>query len=784
MQLTREQETIIHHGNGHARVSAVAGSGKTTVMVGRVRYLLQQGVAPNTILILMFNRSARDAFAAKLNQLLQGSGLKAPDVRTFHSLGLRLVNSFSRKNFLPPCRLVSEEYQQEILAREAVKQHAAEAGGDEEWWSKENMEEFLLFIGLVKAHTDSAAEIFVGYGFEERLSYYVEAYQLFESMRIRAKIRFYEDLIHEPVMAIRQQQQLADWVGDHLDHIIVDEYQDINEVQQQLLKYLAGKRAAVMVVGDVDQCIYEWRGAKPEYIISRFSQDFPRPTSYTLSYTFRHGHRLALAANHLISNNRLRDRKLCLAHPENPDTRISWLPEKDAHPLVNCLQEWQQQGRKLHEAAVLVRIYAQTVPVELALLEYDIPYQLVGHDPVFSCSEIRALLGYLQLCQGTLGQGDPEDRLAVIVAMLTTPHLWLKKDALQALAKDILAQPSLAGSLICNYAGRYASGYPAERMIDLAGVWQAVKTLPASTLAGRVLDKVIRETELYDHFLYACRPAVAENRIKTCQSFVRFARQSKLDVDGFLTAIRELEQHTVGSQQQDNRLKTTENTLLITSIHRAKGLEWPLVILPGLEDGVVPFRQSEEGEEIEDIEDERRLFYVGMTRAMEQLCLIHPPDSRLQERQEAGDSRSPLDAEKGSYPASCFLYEANLQFSDQLGERIAACQSSESSRPDAPLAAVDLTIGRRYCRKNKLDIPLHQSVKTAAAKPAASIGPPALTMADLATGMLVKHGKLGNGIITAVERHSGVVTIQFEEQGSMRLVVSYAGLTAVSDPAG
>jgi DNA helicase-2/ATP-dependent DNA helicase PcrA len=785
MRFTREQETIIHHRIGHARVSAVAGSGKTTAMVGRVQYLLQQGAAAKTILILMFNRSARDAFAAKLEQNLQGSGLQPPDVRTFHSLGLRLVNSFSRRNFLPVCRLVSEEYQQEMLAREAVKRHAAEAGGDEEWWSKENLEEFFLFIGLVKAHTDPAAVVFADYGFEERLSYYIEAYQLFESMRIRAGIRFYEDLIHEPVMAIRQQQQLADWVGGHLDHIIVDEYQDINEVQQQLLKYLAGKRAAVMVVGDVDQCIYEWRGAKPEYIISRFSQDFPRPVSYTLSYTFRYGHRLALAANHLISNNRLRDRKLCIARPENPDTRISCLAEGKGLPLISCVQEWQEQGRGLHEAAVLVRIYAQTVPVELALLEHEIPYRLVGHDTVFSCTEIRALLGYLQLCQGTLATGDPESGLATVMAMLITPHLWLKKDALRALAKDILAQPGLAGSLICNYAGKYAIGYPAERMISLAGVWQEVQALPSTTAAGQVLDKVVRETELYDHYLYASRPAVAENRIKTCTSFIRFACQSGQDVAGFLAAVKELEQYAASHEQQKEHLQTADNVLLLTSIHRAKGLEWPLVILPGLEDGVVPFRQAGGEGEIEDIEDERRLFYVAMTRAMEKLCLIHPSDSRLQERQKAGDSRSPLDAEKGSYPASCFLYEANLQFSDQLGERVAACQSSGSSRTDGPLAAVDLTIGRRYCRKNKLDIPLRQSVKTGPAKPAASSGPPALTMADLATGMLVKHEKLGNGIVTAVEQHNGVVTIQFEEQGSMRLVVRYAGLTAaVNDPAG
>ena len=118
-------------------------------------------------------------------------------------------------------------------------------------------------------------------------------------------------------MAMLADDELAAWVADRVEHIIVDEYQDINEAQQQLLKILAGKRARVMVVGDVDQCIYEWRGARPEYITSRFQLDFPKPDNYQLSYTFRYGHQLSLAANHLIAGNRKRDQKLCISHETN-----------------------------------------------------------------------------------------------------------------------------------------------------------------------------------------------------------------------------------------------------------------------------------------------------------------------------------------------------------------------------------------------------------------------------------------------------------------------------------
>ncbi|RWX50572.1 DNA helicase-2; ATP-dependent DNA helicase PcrA, partial [Candidatus Electrothrix marina] len=666
----------------------------------------RQGVPPDKILVLMFNRSARTVFAERLHRSLQGSGLRSPAVRTFHSLGLRLVESFTARQHLPRYRLVTEEFQLERLAREAMKKYAAEADGEESWSSKEGIEGFLLFIGMVKADVAGPEEVFAACGFEEQLSCYIGAYKVFESQRNTARIRFYQDLIHEPVMAMQQQQKLADWVADHVDHIIVDEYQDINEVQQQLLVRIAGQRAQVMVVGDADQCIYEWRGAKPVYIVSRFARDFPRPTTYTLSYSFRYGHRLALAANHLIANNRLRDRKLCLAWSENPDTRITCLPEGEIHPVVGIITDWQKTNRGLDEAAVLVRIYAQSVPVELALLEHNIPYRLVGSEAVFSCTEIRALLGYLRLCQGSLQATEGQDAgFATVIAMLTNPHLWLKKDLLRNLAQEIFKKPGSAGALMKQYADEAGSPYLASRISDLADIWRKIRKKSPKTRAFTVLKTLIEETDLYAHFLYASRPPVAENKIKTCQSFVRFARNTGLSVNDFLDEIERL-----ADKGTDKDFSGKQDSLLITSIHRAKGLEWPLVILPGLEEGAVPFRQEKGKQEFEDIEDERRLFYVGMTRAKEELCLLYPQDRRLEQRKKAGDSRSPVTTEKGACPASCFLYEANLDFSDCLGGRILAAESAkEKKKEKEPVQAVDLTIGKRYLKAVKTSVRLKRS---------------------------------------------------------------------------
>jgi DNA helicase-2/ATP-dependent DNA helicase PcrA len=770
MQLTPEQQQIVNHQQGHARVSAVAGSGKTTAMVARVHHLLSQGIHPDKILVLMFNKSAREAFADKLHQALAQEGLTQPAVRTFHSLGLRLIKSFTGRGFLPSFTLLTHDYQLEKLAREAMKSFASTHGGDESWFEKDNMENFLLFIDLVKSDVRPIRELFDIFQLPEELSYYVEAFATFESMRINARVRFYSDLIYEPVQAMLNDNDLTAWVENHVDYIIVDEYQDINEVQQQLLRCIAGIRAQVMVVGDVDQCIYEWRGAKPDYIVSRFNKDFIGVKTYTLSYTFRYGHRLSLTANHLINNNRFRDRKLCLSHASTPDTRLHWRQETDPHPIAKIINQWQQNNRSLNQTAVLVRIYAMSIPVELALLENNIPYQLLGHETVFSCPEIQALLGYLYLCQGGLQSiRDRDEALEIVIAMLTNPHLWLKQEDIHTLAAEILNSPARAADLIRQQSSRANSSYLGSRMLELATVWEKLTLLSSSTKAVTVLEKAIHDTHLFDFYdRFSSRLATAVNRIKTCQALVGFARRRNQDVTTFLADIEQL-------QQTDEN--APNDRLLITSIHRAKGLEWPLVILPGLEDGTIPRRQEDDPEGGEGIEDERRLMYVGMTRAIEQLYLLYPEDRRLEQRNRNGDSRCPASTEDGKHPASCFLYEANLRLSDEAGARILQTEIEGN-----PLQAKDLSIVRQYLKAIKTDVPIQGNKPQSTPrkkKKEKQPKPKWLGERELTKGLKVTHKTFGIGTVKSTSRHQGVVTVHFPSYGLQNMVINLAKLRKI-----
>ncbi|EKD35149.1 MAG: hypothetical protein ACD_75C02033G0002 [uncultured bacterium] len=775
MQLTEEQQRIVHHSGGHARVSAVAGSGKTTTMVARIGHLLREGLAAGQLLVLMFNKSARDSFAESMAKNLAALGCPLPEVRTFHSLGLRLVNSFTKRGALPAFRLVTEEYILERLARQAVNEVYRQNHDHEGWPSAEDLEEFLTYLDRVKATVLPAERVWASLGLPARYDYFVPAYELFEKVRRERKIRFYADLIHEPLMAMRADRELAAWVADRVEHIIVDEYQDINEAQQQLLQILAGKRARVIVVGDVDQCIYEWRGAQPEFITTRFAQDFSNPADYLLSYTFRYGHELSLAANHLIANNQKRDRKFCLSHPSTARTEISCLPEPDKlqigskektkskHPVLGVLADWQEKGRTFGEAAVLVRLFAQSVPVELALLEAGIPYRLEGNNQVFDCQEVLALTGYLQLVLGTLVDEEPVARKATFAAMLSQPHVGLKREELELLAAAIAEDPAAAPTLLSAWGGYELPPFVRKRLIETAETWRSLAKLSGGGGAAGLLRKIVDKLQLYDFYdSFSARTATAENRVKTCQAFIDFAAGQQLSARELLAKIAEL--RTVGKAR-------TDGTLLITSVHRAKGLEWPLVILPGLEEGSFPFHREQPGETAE-LEDERRLFYVAMTRGIEQVVFIHPADAGLKRCLAVGSTWSPAP----SSVASRFLYEANPGLSARLGRRL----SGDEADDGRAIEGEELAIATEYLKRMGKSVKLSVGQASPAVSPPSQPAPKVLQPDELKEGMRVFHPVFGDGTITAImDRKQGRLKVRFADHGETILLAAYARLQAL-----
>ena len=275
MKYTEEQRKIIEHKSGHAKVMAVAGSGKTTTMIERIIHLIKEGQDPRRILVLMFNASASEEFSIRLKKRANEEGVTSlPEVRTFHAMALKLCKFLESKGIIKPAQLETKDWVFTSMADAALSPHLKSNKS-----KKEAQEDFYQFIDLVNSDIQTPREKLAEMPDITGIKmpdYFAEAYDKFEEARRDRGIRFFSDLIKDPIFHIFNNEEDRRYIENIYDHIILDEYQDINEVQQRMTVYIAGSRAEVMAVGEADQCIYEWRGAKPEYIVSLFEYDFRR----------------------------------------------------------------------------------------------------------------------------------------------------------------------------------------------------------------------------------------------------------------------------------------------------------------------------------------------------------------------------------------------------------------------------------------------------------------------------------------------------------------------------
>ena len=578
MSYTDEQLAAIEHAGGHSLTYAVAGSGKTQMLVGRVCFLLEQGIPSERIRVLAFNKSAAREFKDRLAGVLP-AGFQAPKVSTFHSLGLSLVQLFEKASLLPHRRLEENESVEKPLAREAALAALKEEDCDD-YPSQDDLETFRGFIGLVKSDILPARDAFRAFGIPGTYGYFVRAFERFESARERAGLRFFADLLAEPVALMRANPQALAMVTNRLDVVVVDEFQDVSRVQVELLSQLIGARASLNAVGDDSQCIYAWRGSRPELMGEDFDRYFPGATRYTLSRTFRFGHRVSLAAAMLIANNRNRMDTLCVSAPSTPDTRIEVIPATavgDRSAVVAAIEDWRGRGRRLRDCAVLARLWAQTLGLELALMERDIPYRKPKGD-LFSVTEVVGLLGWLRLAAGTLFADvrAPE----ILRAMLATPTLWLPGKTVGDLADAIARDPSRARDLLVGLAAKTKKPYQAAKIRERADLFGEVPgwgDLPAA----EALRLYAAGTDLAAVFARSASSDAASEKEIAYQTLLGWAVRTRADVRGFLARMD-------GLRLARLRYEAGGDVLSVTTIHQAKGLEWPLRHPGGAGGGAVP----------------------------------------------------------------------------------------------------------------------------------------------------------------------------------------------------
>lgn len=643
--LTDEQRAIITAGYEHAVITAVAGSGKTSTLAWRIRFLLEQGHDPDRMLVLMFNRSARVDFERKLQEVCDRSGLALPEIRTYHAMGLRLYKRFVREGYLPGFseKILTEQeiaFQAWLLTRRLAPEDLADE-------IRRNKKEFVEtatgFIDLVKTGLSPAEVVFEELGYSDKHRYLIDLFHGFEQWRKGQGRISYADMLYEPVMAIHQNAPLQRLVGNKMDLILVDEYQDTNEIQHLLLRYVAGDRARVTVVGDPDQTIYEFRGAKPEFILRRFSDEFESPLEQTLSYTFRYGHQVALLANHLICHNTGRKDVMCHSHPSTPATTVDLhRAENDGDQVLRILQ--QQTPEQNSQTAILFRVWSQSVPIELKLLAQQVPYRIdAGKGALFS-REVQAITALLMVVTGRLKLLPDADRLDLARLLLRFPHVGLKEPELENLAQFLAAFDGAWHERLLAMDFDALAPMAGRKLRKLGEVLAQLERYKGP-VAG-LISVYAEHMELYEGIRsLALTHDSAEERIDTVQGFRDYLKGLDLTAEDALDHLKALKQQA-GEQQGHG--------VLLSTIHRTKGLEWPVVIIPGLQEKYLPYSPRPQDDARALLESERRLLYVAMTRTRQALHLITRPASQ----------QPHLEGDQGP---SRFVAELCFELSRELG---------------------------------------------------------------------------------------------------------------------
>ncbi len=657
MQLTEEQRQIVEADFEHCVITAVAGSGKTTTLAHRICHLLSQGHDPRRLLVLMFNRAAKEDFEKKLIQVADNRYLGLPEVRTYHAMGLRLYRRFIQEGILNQYvgDILTEQeihFQLWTLLRRLVPESQTDA-------IKRNKKDYIelaaTLLDLSKTTLQSLELTFEQLNYPKQHNFLKDVVQAFEHWRKQEARITFADMLYEPVKALSEHPELHNLVANKMDMILVDEYQDTNEIQHLLLGYIAGHRARVTVVGDPDQTIYEFRGAQPEFILNRFAEEFESPRDFTLSYTFRYGHQVALLANHLITHNTGRKDVLCRSHPTTPQTQVHTSAYQDeTKSLIADLNHLQASGTKLDDIAILFRVWSQAVGVELALLAAQIPYHIDHGKGALANRELNQVLALLELSSGRIIQYNAERRAEMFTNLLRFPHVGLKEDLIRELAAGL---SHLAGDwcdYLLDWIPESLHAIQKRKLRHTAMAWQQAVNSQAS--AAEILHQYIDATELFKSLeeLALTHENADErvNHVLAMEHYLRTLNQPPLEA---LEHFDELRQR---AQKQEKNAGLT-----LATMHRTKGLEWPVVMILGLNEQYLPYTLRSNEDIGAHLQAERRLLYVAMTRARQALFLYRP------------GTLHPTG--KDSHP-SRFLAEMHTELSVAAGQHLDEGKSSTS----------------------------------------------------------------------------------------------------------
>ena len=599
--LNSEQQRAATHESGPLLILAGAGTGKTRTIVARITWLVAQGVPPSTILAVTFTNKAAREMKERIAGLLDSDEASEITASTFHSLCVRILRADSDKLGYKNNFSILDQGDQLGLIKKVINRVTAQDEKIDPGLAQ-NMISKGKNNGWTANEETPIGAVFLRYNHELRALNAMD----------------FDDLLARAVQVLEEHPEVREKWRSRFRHLLVDEFQDTNNLQLRLVRLLASSNPPnVCVVGDDDQSIYGWRGAEVSNILE-FERHFHNPEVIRLEQNYRSTNAILGAANRLIKNNpRRRGKNLWSPQKGGDPVHVVVVPDDkvEAEFVVNEIGALRMAHNLPWEHfAIAYRMNTQSRPLEECLRRHRIPYRLVGGKSFFDRREVKDVLATMACLI------NPSDDVALLRIINTPPRGIGATTVALALEHSAKAHKSLFDTLVAPEFAEQVSRKTAAAIRafgdDLAA--RRIHLLTPGADPAHIVSQFLDEAGFFEDLKRSCKtPAEALNREEGVREILRalveFQRRSSTGLQGFLDEV------TLDREREEDKKDEARGVTLIT-LHAAKGLEFPHVFLLGAEDGLLPHERSKtEG----TIDEERRLFYVGITRAMKSLTITH-----------------------------------------------------------------------------------------------------------------------------------------------------------------
>ncbi|MFA0768055.1 MAG: hypothetical protein OXFUSZZB_001383 [Candidatus Fervidibacter sp.] len=765
-ELDEQQREVVTAPDGPILVFAGAGSGKTRVLTYRIAYLLlAKRVPAHRILACTFTNKAADEMRQRLETLV-GKAVEAMWLGTFHALCARMLRQHGSAIGLPSDFVIYDEDDQRSLLKAIFR----ELDIDTDRYSVAAVQSAISDAKTQMVRPDQLAEI-AETPFGQVVARVYRRYQ--EALR-QAKAVDFDDLLWLALEMLREHPSVADYYQTRFLHVLVDEYQDVNAIQHELALLLAAKHRNLFCVGDDDQCVYSWRGSDVRLMLS-LKQRFPDLQVFTLERNYRSTQAILDTAWHVIRHNRYRHEKRLQAAREGGEPVVLFRAQDDHEEAAfvgSVVTEWVRTGKfRYSDFAVIYRINAQSRPFEETFIRWGIPYRVVGALRFYERKEVKDILAYLRLLV------NPADEVSLL-RVINLPPRGIGDRTVERLRQ--FAHQRRTPILEAILSGEVSAALDARARSAVKNFGDLMRSLKAQ-LETQTLPQLIQhlvDAIGYADFLVRTEgQLMAQERLENLAQLVAAAERQFGDQKAAQALPTFLEQLALMSPQDETNWQSDAVTLI--TAHSAKGLEFPVVFVVGLEEGLFPHARSLDN--AWQLEEERRLFYVALTRAKERAFLAYA-QRRGWLTGKWGEARyAPTEPSR-------FLNEVPLTL---LEEWRGVPTPQGFLRMDAP------TVAPRPSRRLDLRTLLRQAAISSQKTERTDFGTGdegrgagklgvigevrnPLSPEQVRVGMRVRHRQFGEGVIVAVEpdERLPIVVVRFDDRtvGEKRLALAYAPL--------